>query len=136
MVEGGKLLVNYGPCGVALDKADGKILWNSKLEKGNQMSFVSPMVTEFGGDRVVLLHLQKYLAAVSPKDGKELWRHTFGKGYETHCSDPVVLPGNRVFISSGDDGGEMLDLHTSLADKSLVMAEERDGATRYAAHPG
>ena len=29
------------------------------------------------------------------------------------------------------DSGAMLDLHASLSDKSLVMAEERDGATRY-----
>ncbi len=36
-------------------------------------------------------------------------------------------------ICSGErpDDGEMFDLLTSLADKSLVMAEERGGATRY-----
>lgn len=113
VVEGGMLLINYGPCGVALNKADGKLVWSSKVEKGNEMSFVSPVVTELGGQRVVLLHLQKYLAAVSLKDGTELWRNKFGKGYETHCSDPVVLPGNRVFISSGDDGGELLEVKGS-----------------------
>ncbi len=37
----------------------------------------------------------------------------------------------QVCIGEGVDDGEMLDLHASLADKSLVMAEERNGATRY-----
>ncbi len=39
--------------------------------------------------------------------------------------------GEQVCSGEGVDNAEVLDLLTSLADKSLVVAEERNGATRY-----
>ena len=51
--------------------------------------------------------MNKALFALVPADGRELWRHPFGSGYETHAADPVMTPTG-VFISSGDDGGELI----------------------------
>ena len=99
------VLIAYGPAGVALDAGTGRVLWNSG--NGKDMTFATPVVTQFGGQPTALFFMSEKLVAVDPKDGRRLWTSAFGQGYKTHCSDPLVV-GDRVFISSGDDGGELL----------------------------
>lgn len=99
------LLIAYGPSGTALDVESGKILWDSGTKK--DMTFAAPVLTDLGGQRAALFFMSEELVAVDPKDGKKLWTTKFGQGYRTHCSDPVVV-GDQIFISSGDDGGELL----------------------------
>jgi outer membrane protein assembly factor BamB len=65
------------------------------------------MPATLDGQKAVLFHLQKALYAFGFEDGRQLWRSEFGSGYETHSSDPVLTTAG-VFISSGDDGGELL----------------------------
>lgn len=101
------LLVNYGPHGVALDPETGAVRWNSGRKK--DMSFAAPVVLDLGGKPATLFFMSEGLVAVDPGTGTQLWRSPFGKGYRTHCSDPLVS-GDRVFISSGDDGGELLEV--------------------------
>ena len=107
LADAGTLLLNYGPNGVALDPATGKLRWQSGKKK--DMSFTTPVVTQFGGKPVALFHMSEALVAVDPATGAKLWSSKFGQGYRTHCSDPIVS-GDRVFISSGDDGGELLQI--------------------------
>jgi outer membrane protein assembly factor BamB len=108
------LLVNYGPHGVALDPGSGRQLWNSG--QAEDMSFAAPVLASFGGRRTALFIMSKALVAVDPADGRTLWTSKFGQGYRTHCSDPVVS-GDLVFISSGDDGGELLRVRADGAER-------------------
>lgn len=108
------LLINYGPHGVALDPATGKLLWESGTKK--DMSFAAPVVTRLGDSPAALFIMSEALVAVEPKTGKALWQSKFGQGYRTHCSDPVVS-GDLVFISSGDDGGELLRVSAKSAER-------------------
>jgi len=101
------LLINYGPHGVALDPVTGAERWNSGTKK--DMSFAAPVLTAFDGQPAALFFMSENLVAVHPGTGRTLWQSPFGKGYRTHCSDPIVS-GDRVFISSGDDGGELLEV--------------------------
>lgn len=114
LADANTLLVAYGPAGVALDPATGRVLWNSG--DGKDMTFATPVVAEFGGQRTALFFMSEKLVAVDPKDGRRLWTSAFGQGYRTHCSDPVVA-GDRVFISSGDDGGELLKVSGGAAER-------------------
>ena len=114
LADAGTLLLNYGPQGVALDPANGKLLWQSG--KKEDMSFTTPVVTQFGGKPAALFHMSEALVAVDPATGATLWSSKFGKGYRTHCSDPIVS-GDRVFISSGDDGGELLQISATNAKR-------------------
>ncbi|MEN9677378.1 MAG: hypothetical protein RIS76_3274 [Verrucomicrobiota bacterium] len=107
LADSGTLLINYGPHGVALDPATGSVRWNSGKKK--DMSFAAPVFAELGDRRAALFFMSEALVAVDPQSGETLWRSTFGQGYRTHCSDPIVQ-GDRVFISSGDDGGELLQV--------------------------
>lgn len=108
------LLIAYGPAGVALDAGSGQVLWDSG--DGKDMTFAAPVVAEFGGQRAALFFMSEALVAVDPKNGRKLWTSKFGQGYRTHCSDPVVQ-GDRVFISSGDDGGELLKVSGKSAER-------------------
>ena len=101
------VLINYGPHGVGLDPATGKILWDSGKKK--DMSFAAPVLLDLDGQPTALFFMSEALVAVNPRTGSTLWKSSFGQGYRTHCSDPVVR-GNQVFISSGDDGGELLEV--------------------------
>lgn len=108
------VLIAYGPAGVALDAGSGQVLWDSG--KGKDMTFAAPVIAEFDGKRMALLFMSEQLVALDPKDGRKLWTSKFGQGYRTHCSDPVVA-GDRVFISSGDDGGELLKVTGKSAER-------------------
>lgn len=114
LADAGTLLLNYGPHGVALNPVTGKLLWQSGKQK--DMSFTAPVVTRFGGKPAALFHMSKALVAVDPASGAKLWESAFGQGYRTHCSDPIVS-GDRVFISSGDDGGELLQVTATSAKR-------------------
>ena len=105
LADAGTLLINYGPHGVALHPATGQVLWQSGT--GKDMSFAAPVVTRFGEAPAALFFMSEALVAVDPQSGRKYWESKFGQGYRTHCSDPVVS-GDLVFISSGDDGGELL----------------------------
>lgn len=114
LADSGTLLINYGPHGVALDPGTGTVRWNSGKKK--DMSFAAPAILELGGRPMALFFMSEALVAVDPRDGKALWRSKFGQGYRTHCSDPIVS-GDRVFISSGDDGGELLQISSTGAQR-------------------
>jgi outer membrane protein assembly factor BamB len=105
MADAKTLLLAYGPSGVALEAETGRVVWDSG--SGKDMTFAAPVVAEFDGQRTALFFMSEELVAVDPKDGRKLWKSKFGQGYRTHCSDPLVV-GDRLFISSGDDGGELL----------------------------
>jgi outer membrane protein assembly factor BamB len=103
-VTGGKVILNVGTHGTALDAATGKVLWTTG-KVGH--SFSAPALAKVGGQDAVMVFATNHLAAVSLKDGSELFRHPFGKGYFCHVADPIVHDG-AVFISSNDAGGEQL----------------------------
>ena len=114
LADSNTVLIAYGPAGVALDAETGRMLWNSGPAK--DMTFATPVVTQFAGQPTALFFMSEKLVAVDPKDGRRLWTSAFGQGYRTHCSDPVVI-GDRVFISSGDDGGELLRITGGSAER-------------------
>lgn len=114
LADASTLLIAYGPSGVALEVETGRVLWDSG--DGKDMTFATPVVAEFRGQRTALFFMSKQLVAVDPKDGRSLWTSGFGQGFRTHCSDPIVV-GDRVFISSGDDGGELLKVSDGAAKR-------------------
>ena len=78
---------------------------------------MSPVVvTQRIARTAALFIMSEALVAVDPSTGATLWSSKFGQGYRTHCSDPVVS-GDLVFISSGDDGGELLRVTAKSAER-------------------
>jgi outer membrane protein assembly factor BamB len=103
----------------AYDRNDGKRIW----AKGDaKAGYSSPQLAELCGDRQVLLFDAGGLAGFDLMTGKELWRHEWKTYMDMNIIQPLVLPGNRVFISSETSNGcALLQVNKSSAG---FVAEE------------
>ena len=70
--------------------------------------FSSPQAVTLAGVHQILFFSGSGLVALSPEDGRVYWRHPWKTEYDVNAVLPVVLPGDRVFLSSGYDVGNAL----------------------------
>jgi outer membrane protein assembly factor BamB len=113
LIWGGRVILNAGTAGIALDRDTGRIAWSSGT---NQGGYASPTRFAFGGRECVLIFAAKHLVALEPLTGRELWRQSWETGWDTNITDPVVRDGN-IFISSFTHGCGLF----SLSNGSPVM---------------
>lgn len=89
-----------GPDGrslLAYDRGTGEIAWSGG---GNPAGYSSPILTILAETPQILIFNDAALVAHSPIDGRILWEQSWPARTEK-VSQPVVLPGDRVFLSSG-----------------------------------
>ena len=98
LVDGGNVIVHVGgEAGGALtafDVASGKVSWKWD---GDGPAYSSPVVATLGGIRQLITQTQKHGLAVSPADGKLLWKIAFTTPYDQNSVTPVVA-GNLVIF--------------------------------------
>jgi outer membrane protein assembly factor BamB len=99
LVTGDRIYVqsgNGGPVAVAVDKATGKIAWQSERGMGGYASIIradvegSPQLIVFGGEA---------LYGMDPQSGKTLWKTPWPTEYDVNAATPVYHDG-KVFITS------------------------------------
>ena len=93
----------------ALDKRDGNILWQALDDK---IGWATPIHYEFqpGGPGQLVYFTATGPVAVSPTDGKLLWRHEWRTEFDLNVAAPIYSAG-RLFISSNyGRGGALLQL--------------------------
>lgn len=88
--KGGKSLV-------ALDKSNGEVLWTSLDDKAG---YSTPILVEVGGVPQLIVLMGEALVSVSPKDGRELWRHPWKTELDANVATPIFHK-DRLFISTG-----------------------------------
>lgn len=91
------LLLNAGDAGLGLDKATGKLLWQSA---NKDAGYSTPLPARFGPETLAILGSAQSYVAVNPLTGKEAWRVRWVTQYGVNAADPIV-DGDRVFVSSG-----------------------------------
>ncbi len=100
VLEGDKLLLNFdhkaGSFLVALDKATGKELWNTKREEISNWS--APLVVAHGGQKQVIVSATTKVRSYNLTDGKLIWECA-GLGMNT-IPAPVHQDGV-VYVMSG-----------------------------------
>ena len=62
--------------------------------------YSSPLITRLAGVPQILIFNQANVASHDPLTGRLLWEHPWPEGVEC-VAQPVPLPGDRVFVSSG-----------------------------------
>jgi outer membrane protein assembly factor BamB len=83
---------------VALDPATGKTVWSSQPAK--QTGYSSPVLLTLAGVPQIVAATSDKVFAVKPEDGTLLWSHpALGEARQP----PVLLPGNRLFVTCFDD---------------------------------
>lgn len=107
VIEGDLALFNLGSAGAALDKKTGKVVWSSGPEASG---YATPVPFSSGGQKAIVLALKDTVAAVTVKDGKQLWSFPWKTQYDVNAAVPI-LSGSKLFISSGyGHGGGVFDV--------------------------
>jgi outer membrane protein assembly factor BamB len=101
---------------VALDKEDGSLIWKSE-SIGDVRSYVSPLMIEYNGNKLLLATTSDHLAGIDPDSGELFWKLDLvseytAKGKRNSTNTPLYHDGE-IFISSGYDD---LALMVSLSD--------------------
>ena len=84
---------------VALNKLDGKLVWQSKGFTENA-HYSSPVIAEINGEKQIVQFSNQSVFGVSLSEGKSLWRYTSPANGTANCCAPIV-EDNLVFASSG-----------------------------------
>lgn len=106
LVWGDLVILNAGTAGIALDRNAGRIVWsNGRAAAG----YASPTLFASGGRECVLIFAAKYLVALDPQSGHELWRQFWQTDWDTNNTDPLVHR-RRIFISSFSRGCGLLSM--------------------------
>ena len=87
---------------VAYDRMTGRQVWSGGNTKAG---YSSPMLANLAGQRQILLLDGEMVAGYDPQSGRELWRFAWQTMQDINVAQPLVLDGDRVFISSGYDKG-------------------------------
>ena len=101
------------PFVVALDKADGKVLWKSErgVEVSRTFSFSTPLAIEHDGQTQVVSPGSGAVIAYDPTDGSEIWRCRYGEGYSV-VPRPLFAHG-LVYVCTGFNNANLLAIDPS-----------------------
>ena len=81
------------------------------------------MAATLAGRKQILVGGPQAVAGLEPSTGAVLWRHVWGSDKPPKCSQPLVLAGDRVFLSAGYAMGCQLIEVKAGADGSLQAGE-------------
>lgn len=128
LVDGDRLLLTAGDAGIALNKRDGSVVWQSKNEEAG---YSSPYPISRGGRELAIVSNKRGYVCINRATGEEMWRVKWLTRYGVNAASPIVS-GNLLFISSGYGKGATLmrfpdDQATSKPDQ---VWKSRDFATQ------
>jgi outer membrane protein assembly factor BamB len=83
---------------VAYDRATGQKVWASGQARAG---YSSPMLATLAGVRQILLFDGERLAGYDAGTGQELWHFDWQTQQDINVAQPLVLEGDRVFVTSG-----------------------------------
>ena len=105
LVDGDKVICTPGGAKgaiAALDKATGKVIWQSK-EFTDPAHYSSAIVGEHNGTRLYIQLTEQHVAGVSANDGKLLWKSPFPG--QTAVVPTPILHDSSVYVTAGYGAG-------------------------------
>ena len=95
----------------AFDKKTGDVVWKTGSDKA---AYASPVVADVGGQKQAIFFTAVGLLGVTLDKGAELWRVAWPAEFDCNIATPLLLPGNKLFVSSGEGNGcALLELQAS-----------------------
>ena len=104
-----------GPTVLAFIRTTGEPLWRGGTDRA---SYSSPVLTTLAGRRVILSLNAASLTAHNPVTGEVLLSHPWSEERVPKGAQPIVLEGDRVFLSAGyGNGCVMLQIKAGAANQ-------------------
>jgi len=95
------VILNAGTYGIALDKADGSVIWKN----GNgACGYATAVPYTVGNQKCVAMPVSKEVVGLVAATGKILWKFPWKTSYDINAAD-TIISGDTVFISSGYNKG-------------------------------
>jgi outer membrane protein assembly factor BamB len=95
---------------IACNKLTGEIVWRG----GDDMvAYGSPTLATIAGVPQIVITAEKHTLAVSPTDGKLLWKFSFpgNSAGDANCSQATIIGSDQVLVSKGyGRGGKLLKI--------------------------
>jgi len=88
----------------ALNRRDGSVVWKAE---DDPIGYSTPVAIEHGGTQQVVFFTARGLVAVTPKEGKVLWRFDWKTNYDLNVATPIFA-NDQVFLSSNYGRGAAL----------------------------
>jgi outer membrane protein assembly factor BamB len=83
---------------VAYDRASGTPRWHAL---DDTPAYVSPMLVTLAGARQLLVVTAVRAVGLAPEDGRLLWEYPWPTDMGINAAQPLLLGGDRVFLSAG-----------------------------------
>lgn len=83
---------------MAYDKETGAVIWGGGQARAGHSS---PSLVSIAGMNQVLIFNNGQIAGHDPISGKLLWEYPWYSGMTQHVAQPILLPGDRIFVSTG-----------------------------------
>ena len=97
----------------AFEPSTGELQWRSG---SGHPGYASPLVADLAGQRQIVSFVDQALLGLDPSNGSVLWSYPWTTSYGVNAADPVVLPEDRLFVSSGyQSGAAMLQVSKDAA---------------------
>lgn len=90
---------------VAYNKTTGERVWAALDDK---QAYTSPLLTELGGKRQVIVVTAERAVALDPANGKLLWEFPWKTEYDVNSAQPIPTGPNTLFLSAGYGHGAVL----------------------------
>ncbi|MHC4396189.1 MAG: PQQ-binding-like beta-propeller repeat protein [Planctomycetota bacterium] len=108
------VIYNVGMKGIALDKKNGSIIWESGKEPSG---YATAVPFKMDNQKCIALFGFREIVGLAAATGKELWRYPWQTKHDVNAADPIIV-GNMVFISSGyGEGCALLKIQGGNATK-------------------
>ncbi len=131
LVDGNNVIVHVGGDAsgalTAFDVATGKVNWKWD---GDGPAYTSPIIATLGGVRQLITQTQKHCIAVSPADGKLLWKIPFTTPYDQNSVTPVIA-GDLVIFG----GVQKPTFAVKVSGKDAAQVWETREITMYMSSP-
>ena len=105
LVVGERIFVQTGeggPIAVAVDRADGKVLWRS--QGTNKAGYASLVYADIEDKPQILIFAGRGVGGLDPESGKTIWADGFQTRYDVNATTPLYHAGRVLFSAEYDTG--------------------------------
>jgi len=95
------VILNAGTNGIALNKADGSVVWKSGT---NAPGYATAVPFTVGNQKCVAMLVSREIVGLIAATGKIVWRHPWKTSWDANIGDPIIS-GNTVFVCTGYNRG-------------------------------